>query len=202
MTQADVKDRPLSPDVLLRLFKEQEAERRGPKEAQPGGRDDDAPKTPCTPPSPAEEIAKVLLLDAAATPGPWGHPLVQDGEVLPDGSGYAGGWDEDKRAVVLPAGPKNLHRRLEHAEHAEPGAAERITADLAAWHPGLGSLSLLLAYEGEARKTLLSALTGDRAQARFVDHLVARIEGRTDLLQALQRAMPFSFDVSRPPESP
>ena len=89
----------------------------------------------------------------------------------------------------------DLHRRLEHAEHAKPDAAERITADLAAWHPGLGSLALLLAYEGEARKTLLSALTGDREQARFFDDLVARIMGRTDLLQALQRAMPYSFEL-------
>lgn len=48
----------------------------------------------------------ILAQDALATPGPWAHPLVQDGECLPDGTGYAGDWAADPRAVVRPAGPE------------------------------------------------------------------------------------------------
>ncbi len=53
----------------------------------------------------SEILGRVRRLGKGATPAPWGHPSIQDGEMLPDGTGYAGAWEEDARGVVRPAGP-------------------------------------------------------------------------------------------------
>lgn len=47
-----------------------------------------------------EEIARLL---ADATPGPWSREQAQDGERLPNGDGYAGGWYETCWIVTTPS---------------------------------------------------------------------------------------------------
>ena len=59
-----------------------------------------------------EMIAEVLRLDRASTPGPWGNPLVQDGELLPDGNGYLGDWEPDNLSVVRLAGRENAEQNV------------------------------------------------------------------------------------------
>lgn len=41
--------------------------------------------------------------EKAATPGPWFNGQAQDGEVLPDGSGYAGDYYETDEVMARPA---------------------------------------------------------------------------------------------------
>lgn len=70
------------------------------------------------------ERARAALERAkAATPGPWIREMVQDGEILPDGTGYAGDWYEG-RTVIVPPGPDERDcDAVDVADFIDPNAA-------------------------------------------------------------------------------
>ncbi len=74
----------------------------------------------------SEILGRVRRLDKGATPVPWGHPSIQDGEMLPDGTGYAGAREEYERGVVRLAGPDNEEEDVADCDH--PGDAALIVA--------------------------------------------------------------------------
>ncbi len=85
-----------------------------------------------------EMIAEVLRLDRASTPGPWGNPLVQDGELLPDGNGYLGDWEPDNLSVVRLAGRENAEQNVADCDRPVDAALHEARGGL--WmgrYPGL-----------------------------------------------------------------
>ena len=181
MTQADVKDTP--------LFEEQS-----------GGRGNDEPKTPCKPPVSEAEIAETLRLDAAATAGPWRHPLVQDGEVLPGGSGYAGEWEEDRRAVVLPAGPESDELSVADCERMEDAAL------ITAYRTAAPALAREVRRLMDELRTLAAALhvaeqerNRARNEAREARNAVERTE---ELVLAARRERDEALAQLRPQPTP
>lgn len=114
----------------------------------------------------SEILGRVRRLDKGATPAPWGHPSIQDGEMLPDGSGYLGEWEEDTRGIVRPAGPDNGEEDV--ADCCRPGDAALIVAYRA------DALTLAdeverLQEELERKKALLRGIAFLREQVDALD---------------------------------